>query len=90
MKSRVASFLIRRNNISDVDLISNVWYHDLINSGMEKDEAIRILKVLNVSALTNPETIRRSRQKLQEDEPETYGHPDTKKGEEIKQSIKDF
>jgi len=46
---------------------------------MEKDEAIRILKVLNVSALTNPETIRRSRQKLQEDEPETYGHPDTKK-----------
>jgi len=57
-------------------LIANIWYHDLKNSGHSPDiiDGLEMLRIIaKGDILTNPESIRRNWQKLQQDYPELRG-----------------
>lgn len=57
-------------------ILANIWYIDLVNAGydVEKiDGAYFLTIVASGGTLTNPESIRRNWQKLQQDNPELRG-----------------
>ena len=77
MKDRVIK-LLRENphtRSNDEALTSNIWYQDLLKIGVtaENVSAYDLLKHLSQKKLTNAESIRRSRQKIQQENPELRG-----------------
>ncbi len=54
-------------------LIANIWWRELVTQGKDKSTAFEMLKVFSEGKLSNPESIRRSRQKIQEEQPELRG-----------------
>lgn len=57
---------------SDDKLIATIWYNEVVKKN-EDLSAKEFLQVLGKGALTSPEAIRRSRQKLQQHNPELRG-----------------
>lgn len=60
-----------KNN--DLSLIANIWWHELKQKGMQKISVQEFLAMFADGQFSNPESIRRSRQKLQEEKPEYRG-----------------
>lgn len=71
IKERVDSWLERDPSLRDDDnrLIANIWAEDLVKEGFSITELRPILSMVAKGKLTNPESIRRSRQKIQQDNP---------------------
>ncbi len=92
VKENVANLLTisESSQYSDAKLMANYWYHELQELGYSKDFAVEFCKVIAEEKITNSETIRRHRQKLQEENPSIYGFNKTrnKKQEQIKKQLK--
>ena len=77
MKEKVKSLLMNNpsNRDSDNKLIANYWHFELLKKGVDLNElsAFDLLKHYAESKLTNAESIRRMRAKLQEEHPELRG-----------------
>ena len=58
---------------SDQKLQANIWYNELKDLGVSPAAALEVLEHFAENHLTNPESIRRSRQKAQEENPELRG-----------------
>jgi len=88
IRERVAFYLEKDRKMNDTRLIKNIWYQDLIYSGYSAQDAINIVSTLNIDQLTNPETIRRTRQKLQQENPDMYGVGDHHKEKIVREQFK--
>ena len=75
---------------SDSVLIANFWYFELIEKGYSQEFAKDFCKIISDGTLTNTESIRRCRQKLQQENPEEYGFNKVRneKKHTIKQQLK--
>ena len=89
VKDRVAKMLESNPLKPDDQIIKNIWYQDLVHIGCDPEIAKNIIGHLDFDQLTNPETIRRTRQKLQQEDPKRYGVNTVRrgKGEHIRQTI---
>ena len=94
-KARVKALLQAHSHLRDNDprLICNIWADDMqrirLNPKTETAEAFMLHFI--AGNITNPESIRRSRAKLQEEEPELRGKSYTerhKKADNIKDQLK--
>ena len=76
-KDRVHALLIRHEHLRDDDnkLIANIWHTDAKTLDFDPNRitGYKMLQLISEGALTNPEAIRRSRQKWQEKKPELAG-----------------
>jgi hypothetical protein len=93
IKNRVKGLLTRFPNLrnSDNKLIATIWKRDLLNLNLDPNmTAISFLYIYSKGQLTNAETIRRVRQKIQEENPDlrgtAYGERQ-KQGEEVRKEI---
>ena len=77
IKDRVKALLVKHPHLRDSDnrLIATIWKYDLtkMNMSVWGITAINFLELYSKNKLTNAETIRRVRQKLQEENPELRG-----------------
>lgn len=77
VKDRVNSLLIKYPHLRDSDnkLIATMWKFDIMNRGLRTGivTAHEFLELYAQEQLTNAETIRRVRQKIQEENPELRG-----------------
>ncbi len=94
VKDRVKALLVKHPHLrnSDNKLIATIWKYDLLNMGHKPDflAARQFLSLYAQEQLTNAETIRRVRQKLQEENPElrgTVNEARQKEGEEVRREI---
>src|SRR6187549_1686175 len=94
IKHRVKSLLKAHPHLRDSDnkLIANIWYKDLVDMGLKPASitAMNFLFFYGDKQLTNAETIRRVRQKIQEENPElrgTVNEARQKEGEEVRKTI---
>lgn len=73
VKPRVKKLLKFQPHLRDDDnkLIANIWYYDTNN--VENMSAMEFLAVFSSGQLTSPESIRRMRQKLQEENIDLQG-----------------
>jgi hypothetical protein len=73
----IREVLTRRPELRDSDslLIAHIWYKEATESGinLETTSAFQFLKHLQAEKFTSTESIRRSRQKVQEQHAETRG-----------------
>ena len=95
VKDRVKALLEKHPHLRDSDnrLIATIWQGDLLNKGLDSKDIIchEFLRLYAYDQLTNAETIRRVRQKLQEENPElrgTVNEARQKEGEEVRKEIK--
>lgn len=58
---------------SDYDLISRVWYYELIDMNIPKEEAEKFCRIIQSGSLSLPEGLTRCRRKLQEKNEEYRG-----------------
>ena len=76
-KKVIEQLLIKTPHLKDSDnkLIATYWFRELEHKGLDAKEitAFDFLKQYAESQLTNAETIRRMRAKLQEEKPELRG-----------------
>jgi len=76
-KEKVKNLLINNPKLRDSDskLISRYWFNELKCMGLNAEEvtAYDLLSLFATSNVTSTETIRRVRQKLQEEHPELRG-----------------
>lgn len=74
-KDVIIDLLTHKEHLRDNDqaLIANIWWRELVTQGKDKSTAFEMLKVFSEGKLSNPESIRRSRQKIQEEQPELRG-----------------
>ena len=76
-KEEIEKLLIKSPHLknSDPKLMATYWFRELEHKGLDAKEitAMDFLKLFAESRLTNPETIRRMRAKLQEECPELRG-----------------
>ncbi len=74
-KDVIIDLLTNKEHLRDNDqaLIANIWWRELVTQGKDKSTAFEMLKVFSEGKLSNPESIRRSRQKIQEEQPELRG-----------------
>jgi len=74
-KEVIIELLTNKEHLRDNDqaLIANIWWRELVTQGKDKLTAFEMLKVFSEGKLSNPESIRRSRQKIQEEQPELRG-----------------
>jgi len=74
-KEVIIDLLIHKDHLRDNDqaLIANIWWRELTTMGKDKANAFEFLKIFSEGKLSNPESIRRSRQKIQEEQPELRG-----------------
>ena len=76
-KKEIEKLLIKSPHLKDSDnkLIATYWLRELEHKGLKayKSSAYDFLKLYSESIVTNAETIRRMRQKLQEEKPELRG-----------------
>ena len=94
IKDRVKVLLINHEHLrnSDNRLIATVWKQDLLNKGLNLalTSAYDFLNLYSVEAFTNAETIRRVRQKIQEENPDLRGtvhEARQKEGEAVRKEI---
>jgi hypothetical protein len=93
VKERVTHLLNYRESCKDDDniLIANYWWFEIGKDNINQTSAIQLMQLFVDKKLTSPETIRRCRQKLQEEFPELRGKSyktRKKEGEIVKQKIK--
>tara|TARA_B100001248_G_C27258509_1_gene397263 strand:+ start:407 stop:730 length:324 start_codon:yes stop_codon:yes gene_type:complete len=93
-KDRVYKWLEKASHLRDDDnkLIANIWCEDIVSKGYSvKDISGHfLLKLLAEHKLTSTESIRRSRCKVQEDNPHLRGHKYNKrmaKQKEVKSEL---
>ena len=74
-KEVIIDLLTHKDHLRDNDqaLIANIWWRELTTMGKDKATAFEFLKIFSHGKLSNPESIRRSRQKIQEENPELRG-----------------
>jgi hypothetical protein len=74
-KEVIIDLLTNKEHLRDNDqaLIANIWWRELVTQGKDKSTAFEMLKVFSEGKLSNPESIRRARQKIQEEQPELRG-----------------
>ena len=76
-KEEIRKILINKPHLKDSDprLMATFWYQELKRKNLKVSEitALDFLNLFAKSKLTNPETIRRMRAKLQEECPELRG-----------------
>jgi hypothetical protein len=74
-KEIIIYLLTHKKHLRDNDqaLIANIWWRELLLLGKDKTMAIEFLKLFSEGKLSNPESIRRARQKIQEENPELRG-----------------
>ena len=72
-KEKVYNLLLEQGQLRDNDLmlISCIWYYEVPN--LDELTAYEFLKKFSNGELTHPESIRRSRQKIQEEIPALRG-----------------
>ncbi len=94
VKDRVKALLVKHPHLRDSDnkLIATIWKRDLMNRKLNSNSitANTFLTFYSIGELTNAETIRRVRQKLQEENPElrgTVNEARQKEGEEVRREI---
>ena len=94
IKDRVKALLVKHPHLRDSDnkLIATVWKFDLYKVDIDPMElnANAFLQLYADNELTNSETIRRVRQKLQEENPElrgTVNEARQKEGEQVRRDI---
>ncbi len=94
IKNRVKALLVKYPHLRDSDnkLIATVWKLDLLKKGLDINRltANAFLMEYSLELLTNAETIRRVRQKIQEENPElrgTMNEARQKEGEEVRKQI---
>ena len=94
VKDRVKALLEKHPHLRDSDnkLIATIWKYDLIRTGMlpENLSGQDFLSYYADDKLTNAETIRRVRQKIQEENPflrGTVNEARQKEGEEVRKNI---
>jgi len=95
VKDRVKALLVKHPHLRDDDyrLFATIWKFDLLRMREDPLEITgeRLLFLYSDQQLTNAETIRRVRQKIQEENPELRGTVDDKRkqqAEEIRHEIK--
>lgn len=76
IKDRVIAVLRRFPEYRDNDnkLISTLWLAECKAKGISEDAAKKVLNLLAKGELTSPESIRRSRQQVQEQDPTLRGN----------------
>lgn len=77
-KERVLKLLKHKPHLRDDDqkLMANIWFQDLLKSGIDVKNitGYQLLEIFsNNDILSNPESIRRVRQKVQEEDVELRG-----------------
>jgi hypothetical protein len=74
-KERVEKYLIDKPHLRDDDfrLIANYWMSEITTDKLKDLTGYELLKMFAEKKLTHPESIRRSRQKLQEMNPDLRG-----------------
>ena len=94
VKDRVKALLVKHPHLRDSDnkLIATIWKFDFLNMGLNPHDinGIDVLTSYANSELTNTETIRRVRQKLQEENPDlrgTVNEARQEQGEQVRKSI---
>ena len=93
VKDRVKALLVSYPHLRDNDnkLIATIWKQDLRNMGINLDIATyNFLQLYALCELSNAETIRRVRQKIQEENPDlrgTVNEARQKEGEAVKNEI---
>jgi hypothetical protein len=94
IKDRVKALLVKHPHLRDSDnrLIATVWRFELEKHKIDPQvlTALEFLYFYAQEQLTNSETIRRVRQKLQEENPElrgTVNEARQKEGEEVRKQI---
>ena len=94
VKDRVKALLVKHPHLRDSDnkLIATIWKLDLIliKHKMLDITAMEFLKLYADNQLTNAESIRRVRQKIQEENPElrgTVNEARQKEGEQVRREI---
>ena len=90
-KDKVKALLIKSSHLRDNDnrLIANFYYHES-NKDLLKTTALDFLHDFADGKYTSPESIRRCRQKLQEDYPELRGklwHEKQHAGNEVRKEV---
>lgn len=90
-KDKVKSMLIKSPHLRDDDnkLIANFYFHES-EADLRTQTAIDFLFDFSIGKYTNPESIRRCRQKIQEENPELRGESWERKqnlGHETKRKI---
>jgi len=95
VKDRVKALLEKHPHLRDSDnkLIATIWKFDLLKIGIRPRlaNAEYFLELYSKEKLTNAETIRRVRQKIQEENPDlrgTVNEARQKEGEEVRKQIK--
>lgn len=77
IKDKVTALLTKHPHLRDSDnkLIATIWKYDLMNLGLPPNEtsAQALLTLYSQEKITNAETIRRVRQKIQEEDPTLRG-----------------
>lgn len=89
-KSKVRNLLIKKPHLRDDDnkLIASIWYNEA-NIKMTKISGEDFLHLLADGKLTSSESIRRSRQKIQEDEPDLRGESYKKRQGKLQEETKE-
>jgi len=94
VKDRVKALLIRWPHLrnSDNRLIATIWKQDLLKAGLDPYEltGMDFLTRYSNCGLTNTETIRRVRQKIQEENPDlrgTVNEARKEQGEQVRKEI---
>ena len=94
VKDRVKSLLEKYPHLRDSDnkLIANIWNQDLLKMGLRPKDISgnSLLTYYSTDKLTNAETIRRVRQKIQEENPELRGSVEGLRKEEAEQVKKEI
>ena len=94
VKDRVKALLEKHPHLRDSDnrLIATMWKYDLLKMGLSCGglATIDFLNLYSQEKLTNSETIRRVRQKIQEENPDlrgTVNEARQKEGEAVRKEI---
>ena len=94
VKDRVKALLEKHPHLRDSDnkLIATIWKYELCNNGMDPNILItsNFLHLYADGKLTNSESIRRVRQKIQEENPDlrgTVNEARQKEGESVRKEI---
>ena len=58
---------------SDNDLLARIWYREFLSFGVDRETATRFCKLLAEGKLSHPQSISRTRQKIQEENPSLRG-----------------
>ena len=94
IKDRVKALLVKHPHLRDSDnrLIATIWKFDIIHMKLDMAfmTAMDVLILYSQEKLTNAETIRRVRQKIQEENPElrgTVNEARKEQGESVRKEI---